>query len=641
MPGIVIAHSLHAAKTQFELQDMGILWGRAGCAVLVIDQAGYGERLEGYPWAREFYHSRYVSGMQLYLVGESLIQWMAWDLIRGIDLLLERKDVDEKQIILLGAVAGGGDPAAVVAALDQRVSAVVPFNFGESTPEIPRFLPAKNQWPLELADPGLGDWDTTRCLRRGVVDQFLQWTVCAMAAPRRFVYSYELGWNVEDLPAWARYKKVWSLYGALDRLADAHGFGPFPGPGECWNIGPAQRRSLYPTLERWFGIPLPFEAIKSSTQANLSALPDDRRPEIELAVLTPRVADELHMRTIHEIAAETGRADVAKAREARAAMPFAARQDSLRTALARHLGDIEPAGSRRAALHWSKTLPQAAVEGITIEVEPGIVLPLLLFRPKAARAVPVVVGIAEGGKELFLADRGEQIEALLKAGVAVCLPDVRGTGETSPDSRRDAGNDENEQAVNEQMLGETLVGRRLKDLRTVLVYLRQRRDIDGTRIGLWGESLVPVNSGRMLLDELPLWQVGPQIQEQGEPLGGLLALLGCLYEPGVRTVAVRGGLASYASILDDAFAYVPADAIVPGFLEAGDLADVEAALAPRPLLLEDLIDGKNRLISEDDLREQLRPVYEAYGGANLSVLSGHRKSQVVERLLDALRGGRK
>jgi len=53
--------------------------------------------------------------------------------MRGIDLLLERKDIDEKRIIMLGAVAGGGDPAAVAAALDERIAAVAPFNFGEST----------------------------------------------------------------------------------------------------------------------------------------------------------------------------------------------------------------------------------------------------------------------------------------------------------------------------------------------------------------------------------------------------------------------------------------------------------------------------------------------------------------------------
>src|SRR5581483_9503599 len=122
MPGIVIVHSLHAPKTQFENQDMGIMWARGGAAVLVMDQPGYGDRLEAYPWAREFYHSRYVSGMQLYLVGESHIKWMVWDIMRGIDLLLDRKDIDPKRIVLLGAVAGGGDPAAVEAALDTRVA---------------------------------------------------------------------------------------------------------------------------------------------------------------------------------------------------------------------------------------------------------------------------------------------------------------------------------------------------------------------------------------------------------------------------------------------------------------------------------------------------------------------------------------
>src|SRR5215831_5250435 len=302
MPGIVIAHSLHTAKTQFELQDMGILWARAGCAVLVLDQVGYGERIEGYPWNREAYHSRYIAGMQLYLAGESLIKWMVWDIIRGIDLLLVRKDIDKNRIIMLGAVAGGGDPAAVAAALDQRIAAVAPFNFGESTPEIPRFLPEKNQWPRELADPGLGDWETPRCLRRGIIDQFLQWTVCAMAAPRRFIYSYELGWNVEELPAWERYKKVYELYHAEKNLAEAHGFGPFPGPGECWNVGPAQRMSLYPTLQRWFGIPIPFEGITTSIHPNLAKEPGERRPEAELAVLNPSVASELHMRPVHELA---------------------------------------------------------------------------------------------------------------------------------------------------------------------------------------------------------------------------------------------------------------------------------------------------------------------------------------------------
>jgi cephalosporin-C deacetylase-like acetyl esterase len=637
MPAIIIVHSLHWSKTQFELQDMGILWARAGCAVLVMDQAGYGERIEAYPWNRDDYHSRYVAGMQLYLVGESLIKWMVWDVMRGVDLLVERKDINKDQIILLGSVAGGGDPAAVAAALDDRVAAVVPFNFGESTPEIPRFIPAKNQWPLEVADPGLGDWDTTRCLRRGVVDQFLQWTICAMAAPRRFVYSYELGWNVEELPAWDRYKKVFDLYGARDHLADAHGFGPFPGPGECWNIGPAQRRSLYPTLERWFGIPVPFDQMRSVPYANLARVPNDRRPESELRVLTPETAPGLQMKTIHELSEDIGRSKLTAARAALAQLPAEQRRDFLRRKVAALLGDIQPNTNPAPVTYWTKALPGASVEGLTVTSERGITVPLLLLRPsgKHESRVSVVVGIAEGGKDLFLSQRSSEVMALLAKGIAVCLPDVRGTGETSPDNRRDPENDENMQAVNEEMLGETLLGRRLKDFRTVVQYLRHRPDIDPARIGIWGESLNPVNSATIIEDEQPLWQVGPQIQQQSEPLGGLLAILGGLYESDIRAIAVRGGLISYSSILEDAFAYVPADITVPGLLEIADLADIEGAIAPRPILLEDLTDAKDRLVSNQDIKMQLGPAIDAYNAApaNLAIRMGQQERHVADWLI--------
>ena len=67
----------------------------------------------------------------------------------------------------------------------------------------------------------------------------------------------------------------------------------FPGPGECANIGPSQRQTLYPELKRWFGIPIP------------AAEPDDRRPEAELAALNPAIAAKLQMRTIHELLRET------------------------------------------------------------------------------------------------------------------------------------------------------------------------------------------------------------------------------------------------------------------------------------------------------------------------------------------------
>src|SRR5262249_20403399 len=99
-----------------------------------------------------------------------------------------------------------------------------------------------------------------------------------------------------------------------------------------------------------------------------------------------------------------------------------------------------------------------------------------------------------------------------------------------------------------------------------------------------------------------------------------LAMLGALYENNVRAVAVRPGLAGYLSILEDRFAYVPLDVIVPGVLEVGDIADVMAAIAPRALLLGSLVDGRNPVVSEADLPGRLAPAYEAYRGTTAALV---------------------
>ncbi len=275
IPAIVVVHSHHAPKTQTELQDMGMTWARAGTAVLIMDQLCAGERIQTQPWSRESYYGRYTLGNQLYLAGESLIKWMAWDIMSGIDLLTGRSYIDPKRIVLMGAVAGGGDPAALTAILDPRIAAVIPFNFGEAGPE--EHYTEPRWYDFETADPGWAFWETTRSLPKSVSEQFLDWFICAAVAPRNFIFSIEIGWpkTVEEEPAWIRYKKVYDFYGARDNLASVDGFGPFPGPGECTNVGTFLRNRIYPILNRWLDIQVPETEYHKVL------------PESELMCLTP------------------------------------------------------------------------------------------------------------------------------------------------------------------------------------------------------------------------------------------------------------------------------------------------------------------------------------------------------------------
>src|SRR5262245_63805714 len=154
MPGLILSHSHHNPKEQGELQDMGMTWARAGCYVLVPDHLGHGERRQ-HPFAtagdyagefqlsRQDYYFRYDTSLQLAAVGDTLMGWMAHDLLTGLDVLHAQPQCDRHRTILLGSVAGGGDPVAVAAAMAEpgSVNGLVVFNFGGPQPETRYPLP--------------------------------------------------------------------------------------------------------------------------------------------------------------------------------------------------------------------------------------------------------------------------------------------------------------------------------------------------------------------------------------------------------------------------------------------------------------------------------------------------------------------
>jgi dienelactone hydrolase len=636
MPGMVILHSNHFPKIQGELQDMGIIWARAGFAVLILDRMGFGERAETNTWFRQAYASRFTFSKQLGLIGDSHSGWVAWDLMRAVDLFYERPDIDHERILMVGSVAGGAEPAAIAAALDSRITALVAFNYDQGHVRV--------------------HGDT----RGQISQQFSPWLVAASVAPRRFIRAFEFGWEGAEEPdfpnlwvdGWLRSQKVWGFYGAVDNLAASEGYGlirlSMERVSHCWSIGPNQRREIYPILQRWYNIPLPSPAdlnmlpdsdLSTNPNKELARLdePRRRRPEIELRSITPALSAELQRRPLHQIALETGAEQLRSARIRRAAMSAAENRAQLRRELTSLLGDSEPSHSPHAENLNSRTLSGAVAEAVVIQVEDDILVPTLLIRPSDAQRVPVVIAVAQGGKARFLADRAKAIEALIRAGVAVCLPDLRGTGETSPDFDRSDDGGHTALAQTEFALGGNLVGARLKDLRTVLAYLKSRSDIDRNRIGLWGDAFSPANPRDLFLDELQ-WEAGPQIQRYAEPLGAHLVVLAALYEDNIRAVVAHRGLAAYRSILEDAFTYTPLDILVPGLLKVGDISDIAAAVAPRGLLIAGCVSGRNVQLTPAELEQGLAQVREAYkGSSQLTIRVEPQEQDVTSWLVGQLR----
>ena len=148
-------------------------WARSGTAVLIPDHLGHGERRQhdfrtekDYPKPYRVSRQGIITScyaflnLQLTAIGDSLMGWMVWDLMRGVDVLLKQPGIDRDRIILLGAVAGGGDPAGVTAALDPRIACVVPFNFSGWQPE----SNAPPNPDRDFAWFGDGYWESTRGL---------------------------------------------------------------------------------------------------------------------------------------------------------------------------------------------------------------------------------------------------------------------------------------------------------------------------------------------------------------------------------------------------------------------------------------------------------------------------------------------
>jgi dienelactone hydrolase len=600
LPGILIIHSHHNPKTQGELQDMGMTWARQGCYVLVPDQLGHGERRQ-HPFAtekdypapfkvgRQDYYFRYNVGAQLHLVGESLMGWMVWDMMRGIDGLLARPGIDRDRIAVMGSVAGGGDPAAVLAALDRRVAMVVPFNFGGPQPETKFPLPDNAEAAFNYM--GGGSWESTRNLRLSGRDGFLPWLIVGSAAPRGLIYAHEFAWDAERDPAWKRLQKIYSFYGS-DRLASLHGRGSVQGkPPEsthCNNIGPEHRKGIYPPLQKWLGIESPAEEWHGRLSAD------------KLQCHTTGVNETFKPRPVWALADELASERLAEARARRAKLPPEARRAELQKQWAQVLGlDILRKG-KLTTVAEGKWMPDYRwkTQIIGHQQEPYVAIPVLWLMPAAAKPdTPVVVAVAQSGKAGFLKHRLEMIVRLLQAGVAVCLPDLRGTGEmrTTGEGRGRTSSDTAISAT-EWMHGRTVLGTQVQEMLLVL------DAVVGQGFGpiaLWGDSFALVNPAGATLEVPYDADAQPRL---AEPMGSLVALLAGLFAPEtVRAIHVHGGLASYRSTLASPFLDVPHDCLVPGVLTMSDLDDVAAVWVPRPLSIEAAVDARNQRMAGKEL----------------------------------------
>ena len=224
-----------------------------------------------------------------------------------------------------------------------------------------------------------------------------------------------------------------------------------------------------------------------------------------------------------------------------------------------------------------------SVEKVVYYSEPEIYVPALLFLPRTQAPRPAIVFVNGAGKS---ADGVvAYLQSLVDAGNVVLSIDPRGMGETAPvpisreRSYRDFTHD-NESSLTYEALasGTTLLGARTRDVLRGVDYLETRAEVDRTRISAIGHGS-----------------------------GGILVLHAAALDERIRSVASTSSLVSYAAVVENEMYAHRYSMFPPSGLRKYDLPELAALIAPRPLLLLNVVDQVQRPLEPERVAQVYSP----------------------------------
>ncbi|MCY3024669.1 MAG: hypothetical protein NTW87_37330 [Planctomycetota bacterium] len=560
----VSGHALEA-KAYGNYQKVCIALALADFVVLAIDPLGQGERfqfidektgVQRVTWGTtEHTHA----GIPHYMAGMSIARHFVWDGVRGIDYLLTRPEVDPAKIGVTGS-SGGGTQSCYLMLAEPRLAAAMPCTFVMDYESY-----------LKTGQPQDGEQNLYGCFADGPDhDDYI--TAMAPRPVRLGLAAYDFFPIEGALAAFERARKVYLLYGAeaaarLDYVVapTVHCYSAYlrnaaveffskalTGEHACHERDVRGTTGVPPVAPAAQGEPeaLPPEELNATpTGQVLRSFPECRTVSALLREELGRVAPapcKHEPKILRAVLAESlGIGRNVSDYEEEAAWAGAPRQ---RTIFPRIITDEPAAGYRTEKLFFFSE-PEVCVTGVFVQA-----------RAAAAPARTEML-LFEEGTDAIPAERARLVD-ILEQGRNVFVLDVRGVGavKTRPITAY-AGDGKHgtefRLGCDAMKMKTSTLGLRVFDVLRGIDYLHTRADAGAVSL-------------------------------TGVGVAGAWALYAAALEPRAAGLTLDSALLSYRQAAETRYydeRLLSFRSVSWGMLRVGDVVDILAAIAPRPLTI--------------------------------------------------------
>jgi hypothetical protein len=476
---------------------------------------------------------------------------MVWDGIRAVDYLLTRSEVDPSRIGITGR-SGGGTQSAYIAAFDERIKAAAPECYITS---FKRLLQS------------IGPQDAEQNFFNGISKGLDHGDLLLVRAPKPAMMITTT-------------RDMFSIQGARETAKEVSGI--YKAYGEEGNFAMVEDDAPHASTKK------NREAMYAFFQKHLNNPGDTTDSEI-----APLELEELKVTSTGQVSNSLGGATVFTLNGKEAARKIKAlnlSRESFSHNLPKVVDEVkklsgyqEPHESSEPVFAGRLQRDGYSIEKYFLKGEGEYVIPYLLLIPFQSNR-KMILYLHPDGKNAE-ASAGGEMEWFIKNGFTVLAPDLPGVGELGTgDFQGDAfiGGVSHNVWYCATLIGRSIVGIQAGDIARLLTATQKK---SGTE-AIYGVAKKEMTS---------------------------LLLHAASFIPALERIALVEPLTSYRSVVLNRFYHSPfISGAVPGMLNAYDLPDLAASLAPRKLLINRAVVNPDKTTETNGILEDIAIINRGY-----------------------------